>query len=561
MQILEVDDAPVLLAPVEDVEVKENAKPVSIDLSQVFADSDSSFERMTFQAQVISKEKESAVEAEVEQGQLVLSFPESRSGSATVLLVAESEGKKVSTDFLVTVKAKPVVALLPAKPVVMHHRTPPAPLKPAPRPAPKPIPTPAPKAVERKAVDRAPILQNKVSDIAVAENSEPLLLDLSRMFIDPDSPAEALTLQAKVLAEGTAPLKAELNNKQLKLSFPENASGTAKVLIIADSEGKQASISFKVSVVAPTLVPGGRPEALVIQEDAPALGFNLSRLFQLQDLPQGKDRFAGISIALKSNTHPQKVEATLKDNILMLQPKANQTGILNLTLEGHFRDQKQTQNILVLIQAVEDPPVVQELQKPTVAVDAAPSKKSDWYVTLALTPIASVESSESVSRGTALGITKEEQGSGIQLELGRSVRDWSTFLQAWSVFLQVNQTSFDQATYQIIQLGAEWDLAEQFKTDWAVLPYLGLTYGSGTKEWQEPPFGLTGNASDIATANSTVSGIHLGANYAFNTQWSAGLRHQYFMMDFNTKVKKDFDDVSQTDSTMQSTMMVLKYQF
>ena len=98
--ILNVDDPPYIASPVSDVTVTEDHSPVTIDLSNVFADIDNNSSGFIY---FIDNSNTSLVTANKSGTSLDLSFKPNQNGTATITVLVQSNSKNTSDNFTVTV--------------------------------------------------------------------------------------------------------------------------------------------------------------------------------------------------------------------------------------------------------------------------------------------------------------------------------------------------------------------------------------------------------------------------------------------------------------------------
>ncbi|MFW5706908.1 MAG: DUF4465 domain-containing protein [Bacteroidota bacterium] len=99
--------------------------------------------------------------------------------------------------------------------------------------------------------DLAPVAANPVDDITVDINSEPLTIDVSDVFSDPDDNDEQIVVS---IADNSNPdlLQASLTGSDLVLTFAQDQSGEAEIMLQAISNGKTVTQSFSVTVLPGT---------------------------------------------------------------------------------------------------------------------------------------------------------------------------------------------------------------------------------------------------------------------------------------------------------------------
>jgi hypothetical protein len=110
-----------------------------------------------------------------------------------------------------------------------------------------------------------------IDNVAVDENADDVIIDLSDVFSDPDDPPESLL---KTVESNTNPdlVSAKIEGNTLTLSFAEGGYGTADITILAESNGQTVSESFNVVVkrtsnYAPILDTTQSPALVAIYEN------------------------------------------------------------------------------------------------------------------------------------------------------------------------------------------------------------------------------------------------------------------------------------------------------
>ncbi|TVQ91177.1 MAG: DUF4465 domain-containing protein [Bacteroidetes bacterium] len=99
--------------------------------------------------------------------------------------------------------------------------------------------------------DLAPIVNNFIDDITVDANSEPLVLDISGVFTDPDDSDDEIVIS---IANNTNPnlVQASLIDSDIMLTFTQDQTGEAEITLEALSNGKSVTQSFIVTVLPGT---------------------------------------------------------------------------------------------------------------------------------------------------------------------------------------------------------------------------------------------------------------------------------------------------------------------
>ena len=109
LEIIPIDDAPVVATPLADRVVDENAEALRISLVDVFDDEDS--ENAAMQFSVIENSNTALVQTAIETNELILSFTPDEFGEADVTIQVTSDSKSVANTFKITVRENVVTGL------------------------------------------------------------------------------------------------------------------------------------------------------------------------------------------------------------------------------------------------------------------------------------------------------------------------------------------------------------------------------------------------------------------------------------------------------------------
>jgi hypothetical protein len=96
-------------------------------------------------------------------------------------------------------------------------------------------------------VDEDPFVANPVADVSVYENAEDTIIDLSGVFSDPDNGDSTITKSVKSNSSIDL-VEATISGNELTLSYTENATGEAKIVIQGQSGMKTVLDTFMVKV-------------------------------------------------------------------------------------------------------------------------------------------------------------------------------------------------------------------------------------------------------------------------------------------------------------------------
>lgn len=119
-------------------------------------------------------------------------------------------------------------------------------------------------------VDDPLVRIGSIDNVAVDENADDVIIDLSDIFSDPDAPERIIkTVEDN---SNSALVSAKIEGDTLTLSFEEGGYGTAEIIILAESNGQTVSESFSVVVrrtsnYAPILDTAQSPALAAIYEN------------------------------------------------------------------------------------------------------------------------------------------------------------------------------------------------------------------------------------------------------------------------------------------------------
>ena len=190
-----IDNPPIVVNPIADVTVLEDAENQTIDLSNVFEDIDSDNIKLT----IANNSNSELVTLSLEGNDLILDFLDNQFGIADVTIRAAADGQSVDDTFTVTVNP----------------------------------------------VDDPPVVANPIADLTVKENAENQTIDLSSVFEDIDSDTIELEVTNNTNSNLVTPL---LEGDDLSLDFLDNQSGRADITIRANADGQSVDDTFTVTV-------------------------------------------------------------------------------------------------------------------------------------------------------------------------------------------------------------------------------------------------------------------------------------------------------------------------
>ena len=200
-----VNDAPVVVAPIDDVTVDEDTDPTVIDLSGVFDDVDVATNGDSLTRSVTGNTNPGLVTAELVGSTLTLTYAADQNGQAEITVTAtDTAGATVDDTLLVTVNP----------------------------------------------VNDAPVVVASIDDVTVDEDPDPTVIDLAGVFNDVDIATNGDSLTFSAVSSDESLVTAAIDGTELTLTYLENRTGSATVTVTAtDAQGPvSASDAFAVTV-------------------------------------------------------------------------------------------------------------------------------------------------------------------------------------------------------------------------------------------------------------------------------------------------------------------------
>jgi hypothetical protein len=295
-----IDDPPIINQIIQNIQTNEDSSEQLVDLSQTFTDSDSPDKYITIS--ILNHSNPSLVTATLTDKILKLNFQNNQYGEAILTLLANSNGKQITTAFTINVMS----------------------------------------------IDDLPIVKNPVPDVWVNEDALVTFIDLTPVFFDADGDPISITIQENTNPNLVTPA---LSEKNLTLEFLPNQHGEACITLLATANGRQISTLFNINVAAiddPIII---QPvDDIMVDEDAPIQTVDLSQMFMDVD--------NDLIIDIQSNSNPLLLTASLAQKTMTLQFKENQHGEACITMMASSDTEQKTACIHVTVKSIDDPPVV-----------------------------------------------------------------------------------------------------------------------------------------------------------------------------------------------------------
>lgn len=179
--------------------------------------------------------------------------------------------------------------------------------------------------------NQPPEIFSPIADVTVEENSEPSVIDISGVFVDPDDDNSAIT---KMVLGNTNPdlVAVNLSGNTLTLTYSRNMTGSSEIRVRATSNEQSVDDFFTVTVAAkPDLPPtvanpiGDRR----VEEGAQPFSIDLTQVFTDPD-----DDPAAIRISLIENSNPGLAWAAIEGRSLKITIAPTGTGVARVTLRA-----------------------------------------------------------------------------------------------------------------------------------------------------------------------------------------------------------------------------------
>ena len=321
--VLPVDDGPVAVHPIADINVTEDSSDLPIDLSNVFNDVDDDNASIVKTA---TSENPNLVSSDVVGNMLTLDFQDDQFGSTTITITGSSNGKSVDDNVTVTV-------------------------------------TP---------VDDPPVVENPIADVQASEDDSNTTLSIANVFNDVDDDNSSIVKTA--ISSNSTLVVTKITGDVLTLDYQLDNFGSATVTVTGNSNGQSVDHNFTV-IVEPVDDPPilANPIADInVTEDAGDLSLELANVFNDVD----DDNASIIKIASSSN--PEIVSTTVNGQILILNFQADSFGPATITVIGTSNGKTIEDSFEVNVAPVDDGPEVIN----GIADVSAEEDASDFIVSL-----------------------------------------------------------------------------------------------------------------------------------------------------------------------------------
>jgi len=205
-----------------------------------------------------------------------------------------------------------------------------------------------------KPVDDAPVVNKSLDDVVINEDAEEFEIDLSTLFTDIDNEDAQISISLKEISKSDL-LVVKLKDKQLQLAVAPNAHGEAEIILTGTSNGKSVETSFKVIVnsVDDKLVITNSIKNVKVLEDADEVQINLKDVFSDIDNLNGT-----IVKTVLSQRNSELVSCEITEDDLTLSFVANAFGEDEITIQGAIDGHTASTSFKVVVEPVDDAPIV-----------------------------------------------------------------------------------------------------------------------------------------------------------------------------------------------------------
>ncbi len=299
------DESPYVDNEIQDVTLKENSGPLTINLADVFTDEDDPDSLIIKSVSEIQFPE--LLTAGIEGDILTITPQEFQTGVTDIFIQGLSHGKSTRTRFSVTIfeDKPPYIAVHPEK-------------------------------------------------VIVRENDDPVLVDLSITFTDDDDEDSLIVTSIESIANPEL-LSAALSDNTVEISFAENTHGNGHITVRGTSGKKYAEANILVSVIEdkPPFVWQYLSDTTVRENSEPVL-IDLKHVFTDEDDPD-----ENIMKSVYSNTNEQLLQTALEENTLTLSFAEFASGEATIGIEGLSHGKAAYEEFMITVLA-DAPPVFTE---------------------------------------------------------------------------------------------------------------------------------------------------------------------------------------------------------
>lgn len=298
-----IDHAPEVVNPIADVIVEFNAGDYSVNLENVFSDPDGD----EISISISSNSNPTLVTPTLVNDLLTLTFAQNNSGVSEIVVTATANELSVSDTIMVTV--------LPNE-------------------------------------DVPPVVANPIADVTVEYNTPEYIIDLTNVFSDANGDEIVKTVQSN---SNEALVNTVIAGNTLTLTFAENESGAADIVILATANGLTVTDAFVATVLpAPDQPPVvvNPIEDITVTENAADYPIDLSNVFSD---PDGDE----LTFSVLANSNPELMSTTISGNIFTLSFAPDMNGFATIVIQAAANGLTATDAFLVTVTESEDlPPMV-----------------------------------------------------------------------------------------------------------------------------------------------------------------------------------------------------------
>ena len=293
---VKVDAPPILLNPVNDINVLTNAPEKIIDLSNIFTDPDNNDDLINFS---VKSTNTSLLNTEINNKKLIINFNKNQQGKSDIIIEANSKGQIATDTFTVIVKA----------------------------------------------TSQSVIVAQAIENIYVLKNASDSIINLTEVFANSNDDNNLIEI-GLFSNSNKSLLTASVSEKKLKLSFTENKTGEAEIIVTGTFNRYVAkdTINIFVKDVNQNLYIINPIQDLITTKNAENLNIDLSSVFTDPD-----DNDTYIQFSVLNNTNPELISTFINEKHLELSIATNQTGFAKIVIKGSLNNYSTTDTFTITV--------------------------------------------------------------------------------------------------------------------------------------------------------------------------------------------------------------------
>lgn len=314
------DEPPYVKSPIEDITLKEDSEPVTIDVSKLFTDPDDDDTKI-IESLLLNSNKD-LLKVEFNKELLTIEIAKPQAGESEIIILGSSNGKTTKDTFMVYVKE-----------------------------------------------DKPPYVISEIEDIYLKENAPQQIINLTDIFTDDDDDISLMTFEIDGMINAEL-ISATIDNKMLTLDITPEKTGTGSITIRATSNKKSVTGTFAIHVELDQLpVVINKIEDVMMRENDAALSFSIENVFHDEDNPDEE-----IITSIFASGNETLANVALENNTVSISPFEGAYGQSEIIIEAES-NKKMVKDTFLLVVNYDNPPyVANEIESVTVRENSAPVK-------------------------------------------------------------------------------------------------------------------------------------------------------------------------------------------